>query len=246
MIDRKKALLIRQAHRYLGIFLGVQFLMWTISGMYFSWTDIDEIHGDQFISELSPEGFSPEQLTLNLPVNRVESMELRSIGGAPHYWINDSLLLHAASGKVVDIIDQEQAIAIVQQHLKDPLPVRSVSLLKETGSHHEYRGRPLPAYRIDLDHPEDLTAYVAAKDGSFQRVRHNSWRWFDFLWMTHTMDYEGRDNFNTLVLRAFSALGLITVLSGFVLWFISSPTVRKVTKRKKKNKKKAISGSVSI
>lgn len=28
------------------------------------------------------------------------------------------------------------------------------------------------------------------------------------------MDYEGRDDFNNIVLRAFSLLGLITVLSG--------------------------------
>lgn len=48
MVNRKTAKWIRKAHRYLGIFLGIQFLMWTISGMYFSWTDIDEIHGDQF------------------------------------------------------------------------------------------------------------------------------------------------------------------------------------------------------
>ncbi|MGB2404568.1 MAG: hypothetical protein ACPIA1_04445, partial [Flavobacteriaceae bacterium] len=56
----------------------------------------------------------------------------------------------------------------------------------------------------------------------FQRVRHTQWRWFDFLWMTHTMDYQGRDNFNTLLLRAFSLLGLITVLSGFTLAFVTS------------------------
>ena len=64
-------------------------------------------------------------------------------------------------------------------------------------------------------------------------VRHRSWRWFDFLWMTHTMDYEGRDNFNTIVLRAFSLLGLITVLSGFLLWYTSSPSIKKLLKRKK-------------
>jgi hypothetical protein len=40
--------------------------------------------------------------------------------------------------------------------------------------------------------------------------------------MTHTMDYQGRDNFNTLLLRAFSLLGLITVLSGFALAFVTS------------------------
>ena len=50
--------------------------------------------------------------------------------------------------------------------------------------------------------------------------------------MTHTMDYEGRDNFNTLVLRAFSLLGLITVFSGFLLWFTSSPSIRKLSARK--------------
>ena len=52
MVKRKTALKIRKAHRYLGIFLGIQFLMWTISGMYFSWTDIDEIHGDHFKKEI--------------------------------------------------------------------------------------------------------------------------------------------------------------------------------------------------
>jgi hypothetical protein len=47
--------------------------------------------------------------------------------------------------------------------------------------------------------------------------------------MTHTMDYEGRDNFNTIVLRVFSLLGFITVLSGFTLWFTSSLRIRKIT-----------------
>ena len=52
------------------------------------------------------------------------------------------------------------------------------------------------------------------------------------------MDYEGRDNFNTIVLRAFSLLGLITVLSGFLLWYTSSPSIRKLLKRKKNKEMK--------
>lgn len=38
----------RKIHRFLLVFIGIQFLFWTISGLYFSWTDIDEIHGDHF------------------------------------------------------------------------------------------------------------------------------------------------------------------------------------------------------
>ena len=37
---------IRKTHRFLGLLLGIQFLFWTLGGLYFSWNDIDEIHGD--------------------------------------------------------------------------------------------------------------------------------------------------------------------------------------------------------
>lgn len=55
--------------------------------------------------------------------------------------------------------------------------------------------------------------------------------------MIRTMDYEGRDNFNNIILRSFSILGLITILSGFTLWYTSSPTIRKIFNKSKKEKK---------
>ena len=114
------------------------------------------------------------------------------------------------------------------------LEIRDIKRIEKVDAHHEYRGRPLPAYEISYKTPQNLKAYVAIENGAFQTVRHRNWRWFDFLWMNHTMDYQGRDNFNTIILRAFSLLGLITVLSGFLLWYISSPTIRKLVKKKRK------------
>jgi len=84
------------------------------------------------------------------------------------------------------------------------------------------------AFVISYEGAERLKSYISIIDGKFQTVRHRDWRWFDFLWMTHTMDYEMRDDFNNKLIRAFSLLGLITVMSGFLLWFISSKTVRKI------------------
>jgi hypothetical protein len=46
--------------------------------------------------------------------------------------------------------------------------------------------------------------------------------------MLHIMDYQTRDNFNTLLLQAVSALGLVTVLSGFGLAAVTSPRLRHV------------------
>ena len=234
MVKRETKKWIRKAHRYLGIFLGIQFFMWTISGLYFSWTDIDEIHGDHFRVSLEPVDHMGLLALSDLEYkDAVQNLELRTIGDQPYYWINNSDLVHARTGVYKEEISQEEALAEVSRHMRSDLAVLSVERLEEVGKHHEYRGRALPAYMISYDHPENVKAYISIKDGLFQRVRFRSWRWFDFLWMTHTMDYEGRDDFNTTLLRAFSLLGLITILSGFMLWYITSNTVQKIVNRNK-------------
>ena len=236
MVNRYTALKIRKTHRYLGLFLGIQFLFWTLSGLYFSWTDIDDIHGDHFKNlEYQPKAFnnliSPSQINIS---EGIKSIELRDINNSPYYWINRKQLYNAIDGTPKNQITKKEALFIANNKVKSDLKVASIEQINKVGKHHEYREKLLPAYVISYQTDEALKAYVSIKDGKFQTVRHQSWRWFDFLWMTHTMDYEGRDNFNTIVLRAFSLLGLITVLSGFLLWFTSSPSIKKLLKVKNK------------
>jgi len=230
MVSRKTALTLRKTHRYLGIFLGVQFLFWTLSGLYFSWTDIDEIHGDQFRRTGHTHTAFQDLLGAGqlLPDTPVHTLELLDIGSRPYYWINQSLLLDAQTGEQKNGISSEEALQVAKSQMLPGLEVSEIRRIDSVGPHHEYRGRPLPAYEISYREPAHLKAYVAVANGAFQTVRHRSWRWFDFLWMTHTMDYQGRDDFNTTLLRSFSLLGLITVLSGFALWGVSSPRIRKL------------------
>ena len=235
MVNRHTAQKIRKTHRYLGIFLGVQFLMWTISGLYFSWTNIDDIHGDQFKNlHYQPTAFqnlmSPSLLNISEGIKTIEISDINSI---PYYWLNKRVLYNALNGKLKSEITKEEAVYVAKQYMKRDLKITSVERIIEVDKKHEYREKLLPAYVISYANDEALKAYVSINDGKFQTVRHRSWRWFDFLWMTHTMDYKGRDNFNTNVLRAFSLLGLITVLSGFLLWFTSSPTIRKIKNKSK-------------
>ena len=231
MIKRKTQKKFRKVHRYLGLFLGIQFLFWTISGLYFSWTNIDEIHGDQFKKLPSPmehftELISPTEIHNS---SGIHSLELRDIAGKPYYWINNSELVDAKTGISQKGISKLEALDVAKKHLVDELQVKDIKLITEIDKHHEYREKLLPAYVITYKQDNNLKAYVSYADGKFQTVRHRAWRWFDFLWMTHTMDYESRDNFNSVVLRAFSLLGLITVLSGFALFYVSSPTIQKLT-----------------
>ena len=158
---QKWALKIRKAHRYLGIFLGIQFIFWTLSGLYFSWRDINEL--------------------------RVEHLK--------------------------KIRTKEKITKLISPTKID--------------NHHEHRNKHLPVYAITYNSGDNIKAYVSAIDPSFQDVRKRSWNRFDFLWMTHAMDYKVRDNFNISILKLFPLLILITVLSGFLLWFVSSKTLKK-------------------
>jgi len=45
--------------------------------------------------------------------------------------------------------------------------------------------------------------------------------------MLHTMDYSTRDDFGNILLKTFSILGLATIFSGFILFIMSSPSLKK-------------------
>lgn len=234
-----KHLLTRKIHRYMGVFIGIQFFFWTIGGLYFSWSDIDEIHGDHFLNE----GDKPVVTSALLgdagnSYPDISNVEVHFIGDKPYLWLNGKQLVDPQTWQVKDSITQDEALAVAATYVKPEYKAVKTEYITEVGNHSEYRGRPLPAWVVHYENDDNLKAYVSARDGSFQRVRHDSWRAFDFLWMLHTMDYEGRDDFNNWLLRAFSILGLITISSGFVLFYYSSPTVRKLKKGKKKKKKR--------
>lgn len=239
---KSKHYYIRKSHRYLGLILGIQFLIWTMSGLYFSWTNIDEIHGDF-------QHKTPPQLSGNLnmvspnaifekskyTVDSIRSLQLVSILGKPYYSIQfynnnglKKILADAATGEIRPAVTKEEATQIAAESFNGEPKVKSVEYITSTDGHHEYREKPLPAWGVTFNHPTNTTVYVSADIGRVESFRNNKWRVFDFLWMGHTMDYKSRDNINNWMLRIFSAFGLVTVLSGFFLFFISSKTLRQM------------------
>ena len=242
---------IRKIHRYLGLVIGLQFLLWTLGGLYFSWSNLDTIHGDHLkrpvagvpasLSMVSPS--ISLQLLRQRGIDSITSVSLIEVLDHPLYQISYSMqhgsghaithtqLADAETGQLRGELTQSEATALAQQHFKGPAAVERVAYLTNTNSHHEYREKPLPAYAITFRQPAHATVYVATQLGTVQSIRTDSWRLFDLLWMLHTMDYEGRDDFNNYLLRAVSLLGLLTILSGFALYVVSSSRFRTKPKR---------------
>jgi uncharacterized iron-regulated membrane protein len=242
----KTHLYIRKAHRYLGLFLGIQFLLWTAGGLYFSWSDINEIHGDHhrnpvlnFSANMTL--VSPALVIRQLPrVDSIKSLRLIEVLGNPVYQVQyftstggevtlKTQLALAATGAFRPALSQTEAIKMARKSFAEPVKVARVEFLrdKNVGAHHEYRESPLPAWAITMAHPSATTVYIAAEQGQVLKFRNNKWRIFDFLWMLHTMDYQGRDHIGNTLLRIFSIAGMVTILSGFALYFVSSGGKRK-------------------
>jgi hypothetical protein len=230
---------VRRIHRYLGVFIGIQFFLWTLGGLYFSWSDMDKVHGDHLKAPthtISPDfaWSNPQDIIQAIKakdsLHAIFDMRLIQILGQPYYQVIYSngldggkkiQLAHAVSGALRGELTNTEATEIAKHSVSNPGNVLKTEYLTTTNGHHEYRDQPLPAYAIFFEHEEDITVYVSAQLGTVQKFRNNSWRNFDFLWMLHTMDYKSRDNISNWILRILSILGLLTILSGFTLFWLS-------------------------
>ena len=237
---------IRKSHRWLGVILGIQFLFWTIGGLYFSWSNMDEVHGDHQKAHIHPiesdiKLVNPQDIIQKVKqkdtINYIFDIRLIQLLDEPVYQIFYSKehdrgkkiqLAYAVSGELRSPLTKKEATEVAQQNFSDDGKVKIVEYLTTTNGHHEYRESPLPAYAVTFVHPSNTTVYVSSELGTVQKFRNNKWRIFDFLWMMHTMDYQTRDNLSNWLLRAFSIFGLLTILSGFTLFFISQKPKKKI------------------
>ncbi|MDX5418326.1 MAG: PepSY domain-containing protein [Hymenobacteraceae bacterium] len=267
-MKRKTHLRVRKTHRYLGLITGIQFVMWTIGGLYFSWSDMDEIHGDYqrkqhgstFNTQMSL--VSPAEVLKQLPqAETVTSVRLIDIMGDPHYQVvyhgatnheqghdhaaSQTQLAVAATGELRPPLSEQEAVQMALNSFADPVQVAQVEYLTKENidGHHEYRESALPAWAVTMEHPTQTTVYVAAEQGVVTKFRNNKWRIFDFLWMLHTMDYQGRDNFGNILLRIFSIAGMVTIASGFALYFVSNGSRKKSSKSTSNSYKRPIINS---
>jgi uncharacterized iron-regulated membrane protein len=244
---------IRKTHRVLGLIIGLQLLLWTLSGLYFSWNDIEKVRGEHLADipaalALNDTTMLPPHVVVALLKQRVPAIEkIMSISVRP--LLDDPVyeLKYAAAGKIHYVLTdartgaprsplgKDEAVAVAREDFVPDAAVLKTELVEEVGKHSEFRDRELPAYRVEFDHPSGTRVYVSADRGIVTARRNNTWRVFDFLWMFHIMDYEARDNINNLILRVLSILGLTTVVSGYLLWGFTSRFLRRRLNRGTRN-----------
>ena len=197
-----KKFTIRKIHRYLSIFIAIQLLLWTVSGIYFAFNKIEMVRGEQYRLPLETE----YRIFKRLGQEIVETND----NGVKTYSTHPQNF-------PVDMLSAEEAITIAKE--KTSLNPISVSLIEKVERGVEYRGRRLPIYKVSTDTDDGINIYVDSMTGDITAIRSDSWRAWDLLWALHIMDYRDRDNINNLLLKIFSILALISSITGIILFF---------------------------
>jgi hypothetical protein len=192
----------RNLHRYLSIFVSIQLLLWTISGIYFAYNKIELVRGEQYRLPKNVEYRIFDRLGISI----IETIEY----GEKSYKTYPD-------GNLIKPLTKEEAIKITAQ--KTTLNPLEVSLVTELYPGAEYRGS-LPVYKVKTDTKDDINVYVGYMTGDIGSIRSDSWRIWDLMWSLHIMDYRERDNINNVLLRILSILALVTSISGITLFFI--------------------------
>jgi len=204
-----------------GLLLGIQVMLWMLSGVVMSWYHIDLVRGERAMfatppPELESRSYvSPGGVIAQL--DGATSVELRSFLGRPVYEVandREKALFDATSGDKLSPIDEATASAAAKQDYVGEGQIEKIALL--TDPPHEYRGDP-PVWRADFNDRLNTRLYVSQETGAIAARRNDVWRFYDFFWMLHIMDYEDRKDFNNPLVRVASAAGLFFAVTGLFM-----------------------------
>jgi hypothetical protein len=217
-------LLFRQIHKWVGLLIGLQFVIWTISGALMAVLDMETVAGGA-----QPTAAKPAPLPLataawpavrkSLGTRSLTALTVRPLLTRHVVEVGTPAgiqLFEAGTGERI-IVNAALARQVAQANYAGAGAVTDVQLVTERTL--AIREHSLPAWRVDFADDQNSSFYVSMESGKLLERRNDTWRIWDFVWMLHNMDYLNRTSFNhpLIVIVGFAAVWL--ALTGLYLLF---------------------------
>jgi len=134
---------------------------------------------------------------------------------------SNALLIDAHSGVQISPISRELVLERAKEIYQGEANVREITWITQAPQEVASRAMFAPMWAVRFDDRANSALYFSPHSGELLARRHDLWRWFDFLWMLHIMDYDTRTDVNNTLLRVAAGVGLVFALSGAWLVFYS-------------------------
>ena len=218
-------LLVRRTHKWLALVVGVQALLWTLTGFYMVVVHIDTIHGDHLVRSPVAQPFdldglaAPSKVVAAAP--GVSEIRLQRFFGQP-VWRAETpegaRLFDARSGAPLPALTESQVREQARRIYTGDGKIVSVRLLTEAPQ--EMQARKPPYWQGEFEGWNRPTLYLSPATAELILRRLALWRVFDFAWMLHIMDYDERTDVNNPLLRVAAWSAFAMALSGawLLIW----------------------------
>jgi hypothetical protein len=214
---------LRLIHKWIGLIIGVQLLLWTLSGAMMAILPMDKVAGGAVReppkARLAAAADNWPAVRRQLGDGPITSISLRQLQQRPVFELTTNKgvrLFDVATAKPVKV-DARLAREIASAAYPLEPRVRSVEALRELTL--PVREHELPIWRVDFADDENSSFYVSGSTGALLERRNDSWRAWDFFWMLHIMDYTKRTSFNHPVVWMFGFAAVWLAITGFWLLF---------------------------
>ena len=216
---------LRRIHKWLGLLIGIQFLLWMASGMLMSLLDSSKVSGSlsrmpKLNSLPWPSNAVPVDGVLAGQQTPVRTLSTGWLLGQPVFRLASSKgtrLVDAMTGRAV-VIDGVMARRLAVASYAGPGDPATPRLLARSSEVRKHQGH---VWAVDFSDADNTAVYVAVDTGAVVAHRNDTWRLFDFFWMLHIMDYWEREDFNNPLVIGAGLGGLWLALSGFWLLMTS-------------------------
>ena len=218
-----KSIWLRKIHKWVGLVIGLQFLIWAISGTAMALLPMDEVEGGEVAEQPAPTLPNGSNAWANVqkeladqPVSKLTLRALPQRQAIEVTTWRGIRLFDANDGQPI-LIDSEAAQSIASAAHPASAAVIKVAPLKELTL--PVREHVLPIWQVDFRDEANSSYYVSGTTGEILERRNDSWRWWDFFWMLHNMDYAERTSFNHPLIIMFGFAMTWLSVTGFWLLF---------------------------
>ena len=224
--------LVRKIHKWASVIVGIQFLLWLSSGIFFNTMDHTKASGATYRSGHTVDVIVDNNRLVEPKIVLAKSAQTISLTptnllGQPYYLLthikglyknftNEYTLVDAYSGEVKKV-DEQFANQLAVKSYSGPGRVIATTLI--TGLVEDFPKQKNATWQVDFS--DEILTSVYVEQGSGRIVGHSDEdkRFADFFFMLHFMDYGNEGSFNNVQIILFAFITLWLSLSGLI-WTI--------------------------
>jgi uncharacterized membrane protein YkoI len=217
---------LNYAHRYLGLIIFIQVILWSFSGFFMYFLDFSDLYVSppEKPIDLTAKILSiPDikNITGNIfPGEKIMLISLKNIAGKLFYNIKTDKkeFLINQEKQVLKIVPEEMIKIISSEKYTGKGKIQKIELIeKSKGNYYS----DVPIYRVTYDDKQKSELFINPGTGELLAKRKALWGFYNTMWEYHLMKYTPSSGLNKKLLLFSAVISLFVSITGFLKFFKS-------------------------